>query len=486
MASSIPFDHPSLVLGHVVNTDLLNRLEKMAGLQAKTDAAFERMNSFIAMRRGLSMTINELVSLGVDITDLKVRIKELNQHVSDAARDYMTARITNDTGVQQLREEVAAIENVAGLESPLDFAGVQVERLPLASDSIKIDLQYFSYGSNDDSSATAIANIESAIRESTSSLGPAARDVPKAAAAQVHQQIKNHSLIGTIVITASATHRSSAMLQPLNLDVDKAVEVWNSVHSKAGEGINTSDLASMMQASEAQGGMADSNNLTLLTGANYGSSFIGMVHMVNNEMTGTGLGAEQEEAVQDQMRMGGWLKAATGGFGVDESVLENVRKLLSTQNVSTHVNLIVLGSVPSLASSQLRMGVTTLLDDSQRAAAGVQGRSYDSHQTVSSMADNSLKGGQQVAMQSGLMQSVIQGLGAIDHGTNKIVDLNTLMNAFDNYITQVSDVQSVGIPISFFFKKISKAHIARLWLDKYFALAKSKGDPGASRNGSGK
>lgn len=481
MASSIPFDHPSLVLGHIVNTDLLSRLEKIAGLQAKTDAAFERMNSFIAMRRGLSMTINELVSLGVDITELKTRIVELNQHVSDAARDYMTARITNDTGVQQLREEVAAIENVAGLESPLDFTGVQVERLPLASDSIKIDLQYFSYGSNDDSSATAIANIEGVIRESTSSLGPAARDVPKTAAAQVQQQLKNHSLIGTIVITASATHRSSAMLQPLKLDVDKAVEVWNSVHSAAGEGINTTDLASMIQTSEAQGGAADANNLTLLTGANYGSSFIGMVHMVNNEMAGTGLAADQEEAMQEQLRMGGWLKAATGGFGVDESVLENVRKLLSTQNVTTHVNLIVLGSVPSLASSQLRMGVATLLDDPQRGSSSAHGQSFEPRQTASSMADSSLRGGQQAAVQSGLMQSVIQGLGTIDHGSNKVVDLNTLMNAFDNYITQVSDTKSVGIPISFFFKKISKAHIAQLWLDKYFALAKNKGDPAAAK-----
>lgn len=481
MASSIPFDHPSLVLGHVVNTDLLSRLEKIAGLQAKTDAAFERMNSFISMRRGLSMTINELVSLGVDITDLNNRIKELNQHVSDAARDYMTARITNDTGVQQLREEVAAIENVAGLESPLDFTGVVVERLPLASDSIKIDLQYFSYGSNDDSSATAVANIESVIRESTSSLGPAARDVPKEAAAQVHQQLKNHSMIGTIVITASATHRSSAMLQPLKLDVDKAVEVWNGLHSKTGEGINTSDLASMIQASEAQGGTADANSLTLLTGANYGSSFIGMVHMVNNEMTGTGLGAEQEDAMQEQLRMGGWLKAATGGFGVDESVLDNVRKLLSTQNISTHINLIVLGSVPSLASSQLRMGVSTLLDEPQRAGASVRGQSGDSRQTASSMAEGSLKGGQQAAMQSGMLHSVIQGLGIIDQGSNKVVDLNTLMNAFDNYITQASGEKSVGIPISFFFKKISKAQIARLWLDKYFALTKTKGDPAAAK-----
>lgn len=486
MASTIPFDHPSLVLGHVVNTDLLKLLEKIASLQAKTDAAFERMNSFIAMRRGLNMTINELVSLGVDITELKARIVELNKHVSDAARDYMTARIANDTGVQQLREEVAAIENVSGLESPLNFTGMTVERMPLASDSIKLDLQYFSYGSNDDTTATAIANIESAIRESTEVLGTSARDVPKAAAAQVHQQLKNHNLVGTIVITASATHRSSALLQPVVLDVDKAVEVWNSVHSAAGEGINTTDLASMIKTSETQGTATDANNLTLLTGANYGSSFIGMVHMVNNEMTSAGLDAEQEDAVQNQMRMGGWLKAATGGFGVDESVLDNVRKMLSTRNVSTHVNLIVLGSVPSLASSQLRMGVTTLLDGPQRAGSKVPGLAHDSRQTTSSMADQALKGAQQSALQGGLTQNLIQGLGNIDQSSNKIVDLTTLMNAFDNYIAQASSEASVGIPISFFFKKISKAHIARLWLDKYFAMTKSKGDPATPKAAAGK
>lgn len=482
MASSIPFDHPSLVLGHVVNTELLTLLEKIAGLQAKTDAAFERMNSFIAMRRGLSMTINELVGLGVNITELKAKIADLNQKVSDAARDYMAVRIANDTGVQQLREEVASIENVAGLESPLDFSGVTIERLALASDSIRIDVQYFSYGGNEEADSEAISAIEGMIRETTTPLGATARDVPKAAAAQIHQQFRNHSLAGTLVITASATHRASAMLQPLKLDADKAVEVWNSVHSAANDGINTSDLSAMIQASEAPEGVAGANSLTLLTGANYGSSFIGMVHMVNNETTGAGLAVAQEEAMQEQMRLGGWMKAATGGFGVDEAVLDNVRRLLSTQNVSTHANLIVLGAVPSLASAQLRTGMATLLGDPHRTASSQPGPSSESRQTASSMADTSLKGGRQMAMQNGLMQSVIQGLGTIDHGSNKVVDLNTLMNAFDNYIAEVSDTQSVGIPISFFFKKISKNRIARLWLDKYFAMAKAKGDPAAGKN----
>ncbi len=56
------------------------------------------------------------------------------------------------------------------------------------------------------------------------------------------------------------------------------------------------------------------------------------------------------------------------------------------------------------------------------------------------------------------------------------------VSSIDNCITQVCDLKPVGIPISFFFKKISKAHIARLWRDKHFAMAKTKGDPAAAKN----
>lgn len=83
------------MLGHVVNTELFKFLEKIAALQARTDPAFERMNPHIAMRRGPSMTINELVGFGLDMTELQ-------------------ARISNDTGAQQLREKWPDAERHSG------------------------------------------------------------------------------------------------------------------------------------------------------------------------------------------------------------------------------------------------------------------------------------------------------------------------------------------------------------------------------------
>ncbi|MGE0351540.1 hypothetical protein [Hydrogenophaga sp.] len=471
MPSTLPFDHPSLVLGHVVNTELLALLEKLGALQAKSDAAFDKMNSFIALRRGLSMTINEMVGLGVDIAELKARMGDLDQRVSDAARDYMVTRVANDSAAQKIREDMGVIDSASGLESPLDLTGVQVARLPLGADSIRMDVQYFSYGSNDDTTASALSGIENAIRESVSSMGPNAREIARTAGAQIEQQRKHHNVSGTLVITASCTHRETAVLDPLNIDVDRAIEIWNRMHGTGADALGATGLKAMQTAAKAPSGSGD-KSMTLLVGAHYGSSFVGMVHMVNQEMAGTGLLAGQEEALQEQMRLGGWLQAAAGGFGVDESVVDNVRKLLSTQSVSTHANVIALGVVPTFSSAQLQMGVAKVLDDQSRRmgsqAEVAHGLGGDGLRTVQSGADAALKGSHLMAMQGGMMQNLIQGLGKIDQGANRVMDLNSLMNAFTNYLEQVRQPTAAGVPVSFLFRKITRAQLARLWLDKYY------------------
>ncbi len=478
MAASIPFDHPSLLLGHVVNTDLLALLEKIAGLQAKTDAAFDKMNSFVAMRRGLSMTMNELVSLSVDITELKTKIAELNRSISDAARDYMNTRIANDTSILEVRGEISALENITGTESPLDFKHTDIKRISLGADSMKLDVQYFSYGTNDDSASATIAAIESAVGESNADMGAKARELAKTASAQITQQLKHHNIAGTLLISANCTHRASAILEPVVLNVERAVDVWNNLHAAdPNAALHPTDLAAMRAIAETVPSAAD-KSMTLLIGARYGSSFVGMVHMVQNEMSGTGLGVEQEEAMQEQMRLGGWLQAASGGVGVDESVVETVRKLLSTQSVNTHANMIVMGVVPSVGSAHLQLGVAKLLEE---VKADPDPGVLDSEKTTfHSAANAAAAGARRLAMRGGMMQNLIQGLGKIDQGANKVIDLNTLMNSFDNYLEEVHKEESSGMPVSFMFRKITRAQLARMWLDKYYAEQKAEAASGKS------
>lgn len=448
-------------------------LTKIWRIQASTDAALEKMNSLIAMKRGLLMTVNELAGLGVDMTDMSVKIKEMDQSISAAATGYMAKRIVNDADIQTTREAITTIDIGGTVESPIDFSVSKVLRLPLSSDSIKMDVQYFSFGSNEESSRAAVVAIENAIKESTADLGINSGTMAKTAGAQINLQRKNHSLAGTLIITASCTHRNVALIEPLTFDVDKAVALWNNTCTDGADRMNPGDPKSMNARAESTQMLPDANAITVISGVSYGSSFVGMVHVLNSELTGTGPVAEQTAQLQDRLKLGGWLENAAGGFGLDESIADEVRKLLSTQSVSSHVSVIVMGAVPSIVSNQLKMGVEKWMDTGLNNVSGqiatLENESSPSNETMQTGASKAQNGGRILRMQGSMMQNMMQGLGKIDQTNNKVLDINSMMAAFENYLQAIKEKEgTVGVPVNFYLKTISSQQIAQLWMDKYF------------------
>jgi ACT domain-containing protein len=71
MPSSIPYHHPSLVLGKIVDTKVLDNLKEINKCQQNIDAAQERLNSLIMMKRSITMTINELKDMNVEMPDVE-------------------------------------------------------------------------------------------------------------------------------------------------------------------------------------------------------------------------------------------------------------------------------------------------------------------------------------------------------------------------------------------------------------------------------
>ena len=92
MPSSIPYNHPSLVLGNIVNPDILAKLRQIGVIQARIDAAQDKMNAYISMKRSLTMTVNELLGMNVDISALTARVEELDREIAQSAADYTGAR----------------------------------------------------------------------------------------------------------------------------------------------------------------------------------------------------------------------------------------------------------------------------------------------------------------------------------------------------------------------------------------------------------
>ena len=474
MPTSIPYDHPSLTLGAVVDTQVLDSLDQVASLNQAIDAAQDKMNSLITMKRSLSMTLNELLDMNVDVSNLKSEMKALDPQISQAATGYLNTRLKNEASIQKAREQLAELKQ-NHIESPVDFLKSNITQRPLAYESMKMDAQYFSFGGNleDDT----LSNIETYVKEANSELGKGAGDLAKQATGQIQQQHRNHSISGTLIITACCMHRNVSLIEPMVLDLQKAITIWNTTVGK-GDLIDTSNLASTPPGSTAPASGSKSAGLSIISGAAYGSSFVGMVHILNTDSDGPADG--KIASLQEKLQLGGWLENLTGGFGVNESTLSEVKKTLSTQQVSSHVSLIAMGAIPSISSSKIDMGVNRIMQpDPEAINAVLQAANKEADTpTVSTGADDARQGNQLLSIQNAKINTVMKGLEKIDHGSNQVMDINSLMNAFDNYIQSITNGATiVGSPVHFYLKNITKSDLIKMWQKRHLAEKTSAAAP---------
>lgn len=470
MPSSIPYDHPSLTLGNVIDPALLARLKQLGSLQSKIDAAQDKMNSHMMLKRSLDMTVTELQAMNIDTSDLNVKIRDVEKSISDAAVNYAAVRLDSETQMQAVKEQIAEAATMEGIESPVDFESTGIQEFPLSSDSIKFDAQYFAY--EDTNPSGSIDAIEKYIREAAGGLGSrASNDIAKASSGQISLQQKNHALSGTLIITANCTHKKSVLLSPCVIDVDKAIPVWNKLFP--GSRIDATDEEKLRELS-GQEEDKESPGISILSGASYGSSFVGMVHILKQDGAIAGKGSSLTalaNSLQEKLTISGWLEEASGGFGLDPSLTDDIRNLLSTQRITAHITVVVMGCIPSIRSNQLQTGVRAFADaDTSKLTSGLSSiinATSSEKKTVSQSANAGKTGAQVLSMQNATIQSIISGLGKIDQSANKMLDINSMMAAYEDYLEEVRKGGS-GVPVSFYLKTLSQQQLAKLWLDKYY------------------
>ena len=461
MSFSLPYDHPALVLGHIVPPTLLSLLDKIRSIQGRTDAALERMHSLMSMRRSLTMAMSEMMSMGIDVAALEDRIEELNQAIAKAANDYIGKRLANDMAIQAERDRILDIDLSDLAESPLDFSQIQVKRLPLGSDNLQIDIQYFKHQSTEAPEGEVRARVEQMVRENTVGPPQQTSELSKKAGALVAQQQESHDLVGTLVITANAMHRNVAMLQPVKLDVAKSIDAWNASFGGAALRLNPDDPMSMVKLASQTRGDAVDKSLTLLTGVVYGSSFVGMIHLVRSKMAPSGLSNVDIATIMERVRLSAAVKAESGGVGAESSVLEDVRQMISDQGFTAHVSIIVHGALTTPGAKN----VEKLVDKAMQAPSRLP---FPGGVAMPGGAAANVARVAQTAAQAeaGKVSGLATTLSSVDKSNDAGIDLGTLFTAFDNYLSAITAEDSVGAPIGFYVKRINAAQIAREWLDQ--------------------
>jgi hypothetical protein len=469
MPSTIPYD-PSLILGNIVEKEKLDVVVKIAELQAPADSAQTDLNSMISLKRSIDMTIQEMINMGIDVSQLQVESHGIGQQVKDAALKYGLARVAAEKAIQPLRATIAGVSEE--IESPIDYNRSKLRSMPIAADSMQMNVQYFSFDENAQSSDSHASTISAFISESLSYFGNQySSQASESVQTQVNTQTTRHSISGTLVICITCTHKNAQMFAPFILDVDKAVRVWNNLFPS--DMIKTNDPASIAQI-QAKGETRGEKSFHLLSGATYGSSFVGMVHVLNSSDTRSSQSMESvAESLQATFQVGCWFADASGGFGVTDSFSNSAKSLLSTQNIQSHCSLVTMGIIPSIKSNEVKLAVQQFSDMSpdkeMQRLATLQGATASENKSIGDSASAARTGKQMAELHNATITSALAAVASIDDGNNKMIDINSMMTAMDDYIARcVAGGDNTGVPINYYLKPITQSMIARAWLAKYY------------------
>lgn len=469
MPSSIPYD-PSLVLGNIVSQEKLDNVVKIGALKAPADAAESKLNSLIALKRSIDLTIQEMMEMAIEPLELIGESEEIGQQIQKAAIDYGKAKLSAEKAIQPLNAKIDGVNEE--VESPIDYNRSQLKSLPISADSLKMNCQYFSFDQNEQSSSSHAATVASFVSESVTEFGQhQASQAHASAQSQMNSQHSRHSIAGTLVVSINCTHKNAQVFAPYYMDVDKAVRVWNRLYPDSM--IKTNDPMSIAKI-EATADTKNDKSFSILSGASYGSSFVAMVHILNTTESQSSQSMESVAlSMQETFDVGGWFAEGTGGFGVSASFSDSAKNLLSTQNVTSHCTLITMGIIPSIKSNQVAMAVKQFSDfnpaKSMESLATLQNATASANSSVGQAATAARTGQQMVTLENSKISSALSGLSDIDDGQNKIIDTNSVMTALEDYVDRcVSGGDNLGVPINYYLKPITQSEIARAWMAKYY------------------
>ena len=479
MPTSIPY-HPSLVLANVVPNDTLERMKEISGLQSPIDNAETELNSAIMTMESLQMSTAELATLSIETSSLTGATLAAQTAVLSAAQNLALTRIKNAPAIAACSNGLSAVTE--SIESPVDYNKTAIKKMPIGFDSLKFNAQYFSFDEMDQEASNSMNSIKGFISSSVKVLGDSyAGEVTHTSQQQIATNRENHDVEGTLIITATCTHQDARLLAPFVLDVDKGIRVWNEYFStglsgdntaggKSGQFINMNDSANVAKIAQQQDSTSAAT-MNILSGCSMGSSFVGMVHVLRQEGTSsTQTMNSVASSLQGQMEVGAWWAKMKGGFGVDSQFANDAKKLLSTQNIQSHVSMVVMGVIPSIKSNEIQIGVKQFSNfdpaEMMDKLATLSNATASDQTSVQESAAQARTGGQMVQLRASEIQSVMTGLGAVDDGKNSMLDINSLMTSMEDYINKAIG-GDVGVPLSYYLKPITASQLAQMWVSKY-------------------
>jgi len=475
--TSIPAD-PSLVLGNYVHPDRIRHLQDLAEALRPEEEANEALQEIILSSYRFKMIKSQTSTLGVReevMNNLSRSINKLKEDMTKAAITLARATISCEEKVEELEQKFGQTAISARPESPLDFSLAGIKKFPLSSDSMNFDVQYFSFDTNTqdaEAHSNTIANYASkAAKGATGTLGTDTdRKNGRAINDMVTSQLNNHSIEGTLVITASCTHRMADIITPVVLDPLKLVSAWNAQFPN--DYLASSPSMMFEVALGTIKGKDPANKLYLLTGCTRGSSFTGLAHITQLEKTKNDeTNSTEVDQLSKLLQKTLMIEAQLGNFGVGKSFAKNASDLLSTSSIRTHCNLITRGVIPDISANTMKSTVMSMKPDPKAIMAKLGAMQEVTkgpiHMDAEAEANTAKTDQQMKAISSSYISDMATTLTALDEESNQVIDTNSMMTAFTNYVSKC-EAGGVGVAINYYLMEIDKMRVAKEYVKKFY------------------
>jgi len=477
--TSIPAD-PSLVLGNIIDPEKIDQLMAIAELQQPVDLATDRLNNLTMSSYKMGMIYQQMVNMGVDVVSLTAIQAEqvaLKSEMANAAIDLGEHVISSEAAIRELKDKFSQTKISKQVESPLNYELSEVKQFPLSFDSLKFDVQFFQVQEQEDGSSAHAASISGhiaktfssgSVSEPTSVGAEVALNMSASAHATTMNSHSNNMVEGTIVITASATHKQVDVIAPLVMDAQKSVNAWNYCNPEDKLKCNARDMwkAALVEDDKPK------YSMQMLTGCAKQSSFVGYVHVLKTEATEQSQDtAAVASAVSASINNQLGYAAQTGSFSMSSQASSAVNSLLSTAQLTTNCSLTCMGIIPSIVCSDAltvvqQMDPNPALVMTQLEAISSRSNT-DANEGMASSASNAQQGAQFQALNNEHLRTSVQTLAEGQSITNSIIDTNSMMEAFKDYVAKAM-AGDCGIPATYFMKDLHKPDIAKIYIRRFY------------------
>ncbi|BBI18277.1 hypothetical protein [Neochlamydia sp. S13] len=459
----IPFQ-PGLALGSVVRCDTLIKMEEYAQKMANEEAMMEQITS--AEQR-------------IEMLNAKIKARQYVVGQGNSRDPLITCWTSQKTAATNLiaalsvklakseSGEIPIFENFyQGVESPIDMARSQMEVQPRGFDSLHYSSQYIDMREELSEIHDRITHSSSATSASAGGgwllFGGSASIAASNAASERLAQIKKEDIAeGVLVINALATTRHVRCFTDLQYDKRKLKIILDAMKSPDDAELN-------------RYGISKRDNVTkeiyLLTEAVLGGSFTALVTFLNESKMNRRLDKYTNEREISTVARGGvklldwgvsagYSNASQYGIQTEDDVLRNVAGTKVT------IEIISQGAMPVFAREIIEREIMKHLDlnpsnfelskkdegDAEIMAAGKEKEKAMVVYKRRMKMENA-----QVAV-----MNTYRGLTSTKEKQN-IHSAQSVMEAYENFATQMTTDPDCGIPIGFNYQKLTEEEIKEI------------------------